>query len=189
MLKCAKCTHGAHLKSAESNVHLKCTFGVSFNSWRIGTVLSAALRCNGPLENADHKLRNSQCVNTHTTKSVTLGGNIDRHGKRDSPCSGFSLCCIVHLLLLPDVLLLFGVVKLADPLFAAGLKSGRIGLHEHEAEQHAIKTGCRTEHAVGQAGDPVALTLLSSASRLKFISAILSNVALQREKKEQETFI
>lgn len=44
------------------------------------------------------------------------------------PCSGFSLCCIVHLLLLPNVLFLFSIIKLAYPLFTAGLESSRIGL-------------------------------------------------------------
>lgn len=107
-----------------------------------------------------------------------LAGN----GKRDSPCSGFSLCCIVHLLLLPDVLLLFGVVKLADPLFAASLESGRVGLREQGVGGRAIRMGSGNRSSCLAGGDPVVtLTLLSSASRLKFISAILSNVALQRE--------
>lgn len=44
------------------------------------------------------------------------------------PCSGFSLCCIVDLLLLPDVLLLLSIIKLAYPLFTAGFESSRIGL-------------------------------------------------------------
>lgn len=44
------------------------------------------------------------------------------------PCSGFSLCCIVHLLHLPNVLLFFSIIKLAYPLFTAGFKSSRIGL-------------------------------------------------------------
>lgn len=106
-------------------------------------------------------------------------------GKRGSPCSGFSLCCIVHLLLLPDVLLLLGVVKLADPLFAAGLESGRVGLREQRGRRRAIKT-CDGKRGSGRAGGPVTLTLLSSASRLKFISAILSNVALRRENQNKK---
>lgn len=44
------------------------------------------------------------------------------------PRSGFSLCCIVHLLLLPNVLLFFSIVKRAYPLFTAGFKSSRVGL-------------------------------------------------------------
>lgn len=44
------------------------------------------------------------------------------------PCSGFSLCCIVHLLLLPNVLFFFSIIKLANPLFTAGFKSSCIGL-------------------------------------------------------------
>lgn len=120
-------------------------------------------------------------TDVQTLLSVQAG-----HREQDLPCSGFSLCCIVHLLLLPDVLLLFGVVKLADPLFAAGLKSGRIGLCEQGARRRAIRTGYKTDWAVRQKSDPVALTLLSSASRLKFISAILSNVALQREKENKK---
>lgn len=72
-----------------------------------------------------------------------------RKRKRASPCSGFSLCCIVHLLLLPDVFLLFGVIKLADPLFAAGLESGRVGLRD-KGRRRAIKT-CGRKHAGGRA--------------------------------------
>lgn len=44
------------------------------------------------------------------------------------PCSGFSLCCIVHLLLLPNVFFFFSIIKLAYPLFTAGFKSSHIGL-------------------------------------------------------------
>lgn len=44
------------------------------------------------------------------------------------PCSGFSLCCIVHLFLLPNVLFFFNIIKLLYPLFTAGFKCSCIGL-------------------------------------------------------------
>lgn len=122
------------------------------------------------------------------------------------PCSGFSLCCIVHLLLLPNVLFLFSIIKLAYPLFTAGLESSRIGLCTNK---HTDKVVFLSEvsywssynNSITEGNSRLSLiithflthrmtdrrktlTLLSSASRLKFISAILSKVALWKENKK-----
>lgn len=87
------------------------------------------------LEGSDNRmrLRRDEGVYRHKTEISDVLKTATRKWKaRNSlwglPCSGFSLCCIVHLLLFPNVLLFFSIIKLVYPLFTAGFKSSRIGL-------------------------------------------------------------
>lgn len=62
------------------------------------------------------------------------------------PCSGFSVCCIVHLLLLPDVLfLLFSIVKLAYSLLTTGFKRSCIGLSKNTKNSNWMAAGVHNE--------------------------------------------
>lgn len=103
------------------------------------------------------------------------------------PCSGFRLSCIVHLFLLPNVLLFLNIIKLLYPFFTAGFKGSGIGLG---TRARMIKSAPQWFTQASffffksfkkNISYTCKLTLLSSASRLKFISAILSNVALRKE--------
>lgn len=48
------------------------------------------------------------------------------------PVPGLGLCCIVNLLLLPDVLLL--IIKGLNPLFGTSLKYSCVSLHKKQTK-------------------------------------------------------
>lgn len=50
------------------------------------------------------------------------------------PRSRFNLCCIGYLLLFPDIFFFFVIIKLLDPLIAAGFEEGSVGLKQYHKE-------------------------------------------------------
>lgn len=83
--------------------------------------------CRGPSHPEPANVEENTCPRPKSHNHLSL---------RLLPCSGFRLSCIVHLLLLPNVLLFLSIIKLLYPLFTAGFKGSSVSLKGGDDNTH-----------------------------------------------------